>query len=156
MDAFPDTRRLRWLPLLALLACIGCSNMPRADFDPPEVSLQSLRPLSVSGSEARFEIGLRVLNPNAIALDIEGLYFEVFLHDSKVLSGTGSKGARIPAYGEGELMLEASLGMLRAISVIRELSDKSDGRIPYRLTTKISLAQLPYALRLEDSGVIGE
>lgn len=156
MNTFFEMAGTRWLAAMVLMICAGCSNIPRADFDPPEVSLSSLRPLSVSGSEARFEIGLRVINPNAIALDIEGLYFEVFLHDSKVLSGTGSKGVKIPAYGEGELTLEASLGMLRALGLIRELSEKSRENIPYRLSTKISLAQLPYALRLEDSGVIGE
>lgn len=153
---FSYTPRLLGALLLALAAVsAGCSTMPRADFDPPEVSLQGLRPLSISGTEARFEIALRVLNPNAVSLDIEGLYFEVFLKDSKVLSGTGSKAVKIPAYGEGELTLEASLGMLRAVTLIRELSEKPDGAIPYRLSTKISLAQFPVALRLEDSGVIG-
>ncbi len=145
----------RWLTALVILACTACSSLPPPDFDPPEVSLQGLRPLSIDGGEARFAIALRVLNPNAISLDIEGVYFEVFLHDSKVLSGASSKGVNIPAYGEGELNLEASLGMLRAITLIRELAEKPEGDIPYRLHTKISLTQLPYALRLEDSGVIG-
>jgi LEA14-like dessication related protein len=144
------------LAALLLLSIPGCSTLGNADLDPPEVSLQGLRPLSISGSEARFEIQLRVLNPNAVSLDIEGLYFEVFLHESKVLSGTGARAVKIPAYGEGDVTLEASLGMLRAVGLIQELAGKDASNIPYRLKTKISLAQLPYALRLEDTGVIGQ
>lgn len=105
--------------------------------------------------EARFAVELRVLNPNAVALDVEGLYFEVYLHDSKVLSGASSREANIPAYGEGTIMLETSLGMLRAVALMRELAEKQAGTLPYTLKTKISLAQLPFPLRLEESGVIG-
>jgi LEA14-like dessication related protein len=149
-------RKLLWLLLLAWLSCLGCSSIAPADFDTPEITLEGLRPLSIGGTEARFAVDLRVLNPNAIALDVEGVYFEVFLHDSKVLSGASSKAVKIPAYGEGTFTLETGIGMLRAVNLMRELAEKPGGNIPYRLKTKISLAQLPYAVRLEDSGMIGE
>lgn len=146
----------RWLAALLLATLLGCSTTPPANFDPPQVSLSGLRPLSINGMEARFAVELRVLNPNAIALDIEGLYFEVFVHDSQVLSGASARAANIPAYGEGTVTLETTLGMLRAVTLMRELSEKPGGSLPYTLKTKVSLAQFPFPLRLEDSGVIGQ
>lgn len=146
----------RWLAALLLAVLAGCSALPPADFDPPQVRLLGLRPLSVDAMEARFSVELRVLNPNAIALDVEGLYFEVFVHDSQVLSGASARAANIPAYGEGTVTLETTLGVLRAVTLMRELAEKPRGALPYTLKTKISLAQLPYPLRLEDSGVIGQ
>ena len=136
-----------------LLALSGCANLPVTDFDEPEIRLISLRPLSVENMEARFEIRLRVINPNPVGITVKGLYSEVFLSNRRVLSGTSSGRNLIPAYGEGEVVLLAGIGMLDSLALIRELAEKPPaGGLPYTLKTKLSLAALPYALRLEHTG----
>ncbi len=144
---------LAWLVLSAALA--GCSSLPQQDFDRPVIELLSLRPIAADAMEARFEIKLRVLNPNDFALDVEGLYFEVFLRDRQVLSGVSSRPTRIAAFGEGVLTVEAGIGMLNSIRLIRELAEEpSREGLPYRLKTKLSLGNIPTAVRIEQAGVL--
>jgi LEA14-like dessication related protein len=106
--------------------------------------------------EARFEIRLRVLNPNANDITISGLYTELFLQERRVLTGTSSDRSRIPAYGEGEITLNAGIGMLDSMALVRELAEQRPATgMPYTLKTKLSVGGLPLALRLEHRGILG-
>ncbi len=146
---------LRWLALLAVCALSACSTVRPPEFDEPEIRLLSLRPLAIENMEARFEIRLRVLNPNPVAINVEGLYTEVYLQQRRVLSGTSTSGSRVPAYGEGELTLTAGIGMLDSIALVRELAERRpSGGLPYTLKTKLSVSGLPLALRLEHRGTL--
>jgi LEA14-like dessication related protein len=141
---------------LLLLALAGCATAPVSDFDTPQVELVGLQPLPPQKMEARFAVSLRVLNPNSVALDIEGVFYEIYLRDQKVLSGVSSQSAEIPAYGEGILELEASASMVRSLSLVRDLmEDPPDQGLPYTLKTKISLGNMPRAVRIEHKGLIG-
>ncbi len=143
---------------MLLGACVltACSTLTPPDFDEPEIRLVALRPLSIENMEARFEIRLRVLNPNPVAINIKGLYSEVYLQDRRVLSGTSADGGRIPAYGEGEVTLTASIGMLDSLALARELAERRPAAgLPYLLKTKLSVEGLPMALRLEHRGMLG-
>lgn len=141
---------------MAILLALGaCSSLPPADFDNPEIELLGLRPIAADGMEARFAVTLRVINPNDIALDIEGIFFEVFLREQRVLSGVSSRSARIPAFGEGTVELEASIGLLNSVRLIRDLAAESarDG-LPYRLRTKLSVRNVPGSVRIEREGML--
>ena len=66
------------LPLaLILLAALvtGCAGLQ--SLEPPEVSVVSLKPVAATLMEQRFEVGLRVLNPNNRDIDVKGLDFEL-------------------------------------------------------------------------------
>ena len=80
------TKRL--LPALALVLLTACAGFnPGGDpIEAPSIELVGFKPLKSEGMEARFGITLRVVNPNAIALDIEGVYYELEVEGSKLLS----------------------------------------------------------------------
>ena len=140
---------------IVVLAQGACSSLPTNDFDKPEVELLSLRPIAADGMEARFAIKLRVLNPNSVALDIEGIFFEVFLREQRVLSGVSSRPARVPAFGEGTVELEASIGLLNSVRLIRDLaSEPAKEGLPYRLKTKLSVRNISRSVRIEREGVL--
>jgi LEA14-like dessication related protein len=146
---------LRHTLLLLTLALAACAGLPPPDFDEPEVRLISLRPLGIENMEARFEIRLRVINPNPMPITIEGLYTEVFLRERRAMVGTSPRRSAIPAYGEGEVELQAGISMLESLALLRELTEQQPREgLPYTLKTKLSLAGLPVALRLEHSGLV--
>lgn len=146
----------RWLLLTVTCALAACSTLTAPDFDEPEIRLVSVRPLSIENMEARFEIRLRVLNPNANDITITGLYTELFLQERRVLTGTSADRSRIPAYGEGEITLNAGIGMLDSMALVRELAEQRPATgLPYTLKTKLSVGGLPLALRLEHRGTLG-
>ena len=63
----------------------GCATL--TDFDPPRVTMESLRALPTEGAVPRFEIKLRVTNPNTDALDIAGVSYSLELLGRELLHG---------------------------------------------------------------------
>jgi LEA14-like dessication related protein len=144
---------------LLLLACValivGCAGIGLDSFDEPEVELLALEPLPARGMEARFLLRLRIVNPNPLKLDIDGLAYEVFLRDSKVLSGASNERVVVDAYSEGEAALEVAAGVLGSLSLLRDLmSHPTADAIPYRLKAKISRRGIGGALRVSREGTL--
>lgn len=149
----------RALPRLLIVLCAiliaACATPLGSDFDKPEVELVGLAPMSSENFEARFKLRLRVINPNSTAFDIEGMHYEVFLRDRKVLSGVSAQAVALPAYGETVVELEATASMLGSLGLLRDLMEQPpETGLPYRLKTKLSLAGMLTALRLETTGAM--
>ncbi|HEY7775771.1 MAG TPA: LEA type 2 family protein, partial [Kineobactrum sp.] len=126
-----STRLARLFLALAIILAAGCAGIGGMDFDPPEVELLALEPLPGQGMEARFLVRLRIVNPNSIPLDIEGMAYDVFIRDSKILSGVSNKALRVNAYSESVAELEVAAGMLGSLALIRDLiSNPAQGPLP--------------------------
>lgn len=145
---------LRLFPAVLVALPTACATPP-VDFDTPEVHLVGLRPMASSGMEARFAVRLRVINPNTTPLNVDGMHYQVFLREQKVLSGVSAEPLRIPAYEEGLAELEASAGMLGSLTLVRDLmNNPPDGGLPYRLEVKLSIGGTLRALRIDREGVL--
>ena len=144
------------LLLLAWLAIVaGCAGVGLDAFEDPDVELLALEPLPARGMEARFLLRLRIVNPNPLKLDIDGLAYEVFLRDAKVLSGASNERVVIEAYSEGEAALEVAAGMLGSLALLRDLmSNPTADAIPYRLKAKISRRGIGGAIRVRREGTL--
>ncbi len=147
-------RRLSMILGIAILAAVaGCANVGLEAFDDPDIELLALEPLPSRGLEARFLLRLRIVNPNPIALDIDGLAYEVFLRDNKVLSGASNKPVRVDAYSEGEASVEVAAGMMGSLALIQDLmKNPQSNAIPYRLDAKISRKGLGGSIRVSQEG----
>ncbi|MDP5071202.1 MAG: LEA type 2 family protein [Congregibacter sp.] len=129
--------------------------MNALDFDKPEVELLALQPMPSQGMEARFLVKLRVVNPNSVPLEINGMAYEVFIRDSKVLSGVSNQGLKIGAYSEGIAELEVAAGMFGSLALIRDLmSNPTAGGLPYKLNAKLSRSGLGGNIRVSREGTI--
>ena len=64
--------------MIGMLLLQGCASLTQ-DLDPPKVSLTSFRALPSEGGAPRFEITLRVINPNTQTLDIAGISYSIEL-----------------------------------------------------------------------------
>lgn len=140
--------------VLFWLAFLGaCAALHTADFDPPTLELVGIKPLKSDGMEARFQLSVRVVNPNASALEVKGVYYELYIEGNKVLTGASSDAAIIPAFGDGRLELAASASMFGSFALLAQLLDSQpeDG-VAYELKAKISVAGLPTALRINRQG----
>ncbi|MFT4767033.1 MAG: LEA14-like dessication related protein [Glaciecola sp.] len=141
--------------LFTTLLLSGCASVGMLDFDDPEIELLALEPLPSQGLEARFLVKLRVVNPNSIPLEINGMAYDVFIRDSKVLSGVSNEGLKIDAYSESVAELEVAAGMFGSLALIRDLMSKpTDGGLPYKLNAKLSRSGLGGAIRVSREGSI--
>jgi LEA14-like dessication related protein len=139
------------LALVALFA--GCANVGLEEFDDPTVELLAIEPVAAQGMEARFRLRLRIVNPNPVALDIDGIAYDVTLRDKKVLSGASNEELRVAAYSEGEARIEVAAGMLGSLALLRDLiTNPPEAGIPYRLDAKISRKGLGGSMRVRHEG----
>ena len=92
-----------WLLLLS-----GCASLT-TKLDPPRVTLDNFRSLPSDGGGPRFEIKLRVQNPNEQSLDIAGISYTIELLGKEVMSGVSNDIPLIEGYTEEVVTLEAGL-----------------------------------------------
>lgn len=150
-----NTIYIRLLPLLffglALLA--GCAGIT-SNLDPPKVSLVSIRNLPVQGEAPKFEIKLRVMNPNNQRLDIAGVSYSVAFMGKELVTGVANDIAPIEGYGEGIVTLDAGLQLLELLRLMASLGTSGSEPLEYRFTAKIDFNGFTPTQRIEETGEI--
>jgi len=139
--------------LFGLILLGGCASLA-PQLDPPKVSLESFRSLPGEGAIPRFEIKLRIINPNAQTLDIAGISYSIELLDRELITGVANDIAPIEGYGEGVVTLEAGLQLLEVLRLMASLSKGKSQPLDYRFSAKIDFNGLMPTQRIEDSGEI--
>lgn len=141
------------LIVLCLWAFVGagCASL-RPDFEKPSVGITSFRPLASQGFTPRFEIGIRVVNPNAAELSLRGMSYKISLNGYAVVEGAANELPVIPAYGEAEFTVVATVALIEGIRFVNELLRNASGQIAYRLQTKLDVGAMAPAIRLEQTG----
>ena len=139
--------------ILGLLMLAGCASLT-PDIDPPKISLVSFRNLPTEGGAPRFEIKLRVINPNKQTLDIAGISYSIELLGRELITGVVNDVSPIAGYGEGIVTLDAGLQLLELFRLMVSLGTTSSEPLEYRFTAKIDFNGLIPTQRLEDSGEI--
>ncbi len=136
--------------MLCLAACAGFG----APSDPPNVSLVSLRGVPGEGGAPRFEIRLRVQNPNKQSLDIVGIGYTVEVMGRQLVTGVTSEVPVIPAYGEEVVTLFADLQLFQLLRLLASVGSEPGQPMEYRFTAKIDFAGLVPTQRIEERGQI--
>lgn len=98
------------LAALLLLFCLcyslsGCAIRP---VEAPEVNLSDLQVTELTLTHANMLAGLRIFNPNAIALTVQDVEYTLELNGIRVSRGRSVKEVRVGAEEYGELSLRLS------------------------------------------------
>ena len=150
----PIRTRLFFYALLlcsALLA--GCAGLT-TKMDPPSVSLESFTSLPSDGGGPRFEIKLRVQNPNEQSLDIAGISYTIELLGKEVVSGVTNEVPTIEGYSEEIVTLQASLKLFQLLRLLAGLGQTPTDELTYRFAAKIDFRGLVPTQRVEETGQI--
>lgn len=97
--------------------CSGCATLSGYD-DSPSVRIVGIEPLNSEGLEARFEVKLRIQNPNESELSYDGVSVKVALNGNALLSGVSNLSGTIPRFSEDVISLPISVS---AFGVVRQL-----------------------------------
>ena len=128
----------------------GCTAL--RDLEPPEVVVTSIRPLDATLMEQRFDVDLRIYNPNNRDLSIEGVDFELDLNGKRLARGAGATDLALPRLGEAETTVRVSssfLGLARQLMSAGETES-----LTYRMKGRIHLRG-GGALPFDKSGELG-
>lgn len=134
---------------LAAVALAGCASLP-TNLKTPEVSFVSLRAVEASVFEQKLEVRLKVSNPNAIELPVNGLDVDMELAGEAFARGVSAREFVVPANGEAEFDMNVTANAMNAL--LKIAGDKSgtvDYRLKGKLSTKIGLLR---AIPFEESG----
>lgn len=146
---------IRALTISLLILCVSACSQLTPNFEQPSVEVTSIELLPSQGIEARFAIGLRVSNPNRIALNVVGMSYDVSLENIKVIRGVANDVPSIPAYGTEEFKITASSNLLQSLKLLSNFMANPKDKISYSFGAKLDIGStlLP-ALRISDGGEI--
>lgn len=147
---FRGTRLL----IVALAFClVGCGSLLQG-IEPPKVSVDSVRSLPAGDAGPRFQIVLRIANPNARALDIAGISYGIQLLGRELVSGVSNQVPRIEGYTEERVTIDAGINLLELLRLLGNLGHSSSEALDYKFTAKIDFRGVLPTQYVEDSGSI--
>ena len=142
----------RSLTLLSAVALTlaGCASPQRPD--PPQVTLVGVAPASSQGLEARLQLKLRVVNPNASPIDYNGVYVQLDVLDQSFASGVSNESGTVPAFGEVVVTVPVTISFLGIARQAMSLAGgKAVDRVSYGMQGKLN-SNTSGALRFKSQG----
>lgn len=118
----------------------------------PDVKLVSLRPGRLEAREQSLRVGLRIRNPNPMALPVRAMTYRLWLEEHEIASGASAFSRWIPARGEqtAEVLVTGS-----ARHLARTLPSLALTRQPWRYRLAGTVTPLgTWRLRYEHEGEI--
>ena len=105
---------------LTLLACTcllsACAGLWIRE--PLSVTIADFKPIEIGVLEQRYEIKVRLQNPNDSDVSFDGVVFDLQINGNPFAKGVSDKGGTIPRFGEALVDLQVVSGLqniLRAI-----------------------------------------
>ncbi|MBN3767153.1 LEA type 2 family protein [Burkholderia sp. Ac-20365] len=125
------------LVFVALLSLGGCAGMFGGD--PLRVSVAGIEPLAGQGMEMRFNLKLRVQNPNDSPIDFNGVSVELDLNGKPFASGVSDQTGTVPRFGETVIGVPLTVPALAAVRQAFAFADSAQsGQLPYMLRGRLA------------------
>lgn len=144
---------LRVFALLLGVLSSACATLS-PDYEEPTVTLSSFRALPSESMVPSFEIGLRILNPNAQALDLQGIVYTISLNGYELVKGVGKDFPVIEGYSESDVKLTASANLLAGMRLVHNMMQSNDGAFDYEFKAKLDLGGLYPSIKIRETGNI--
>ncbi|MBA1145754.1 LEA type 2 family protein [Ectothiorhodospiraceae bacterium WFHF3C12] len=137
---------------LALLVA-GCAAL-RSQVEAPRVTLAAIGIESLGLLEQRFELTLRVQNPNGFPINISGMDYQVALNGAPFAAGVSNTGARVPASGEALVRVPVTANLLDTVQQVLKWRTAPPDAVEYALDGSVRLSGFDLRLPFEYSGSV--
>ena len=145
----------RLLILVLALGLAACSGLP-FNAVAPKVSVADVAVKRLGFFEQRFDVRLRVSNPNDFDLTIEALDFELELNGLPFANGLSQTSTRIAATSSTLLRIDAITQSNDLIRQIESLAPESlKAGVPYRIHGRLKTDRSPNWVPFDHAGVYG-
>lgn len=134
------------------LIVFGCAGL-QPGYEKPTVSITSFEAIPAEGMVPKFQIGIHIINPNRTPLQLKGISYTVSLEGHHVITGVSNQLPEIEAYGEGDVMLNASVDLFNSIGFMSDLiRNRGKEQISYDLDTKLDAGTLYPLVKVSKKG----
>ena len=145
----------RVLILLAVFCLAACSGLP-FNAVAPKVRVAEVNIKSLGFFEQRFDVGLRIINPNDFDLTIEALDFELEVNGRPFAAGLSQASTRVAAVSTTLLRIDAITQSKDLIRQFETLSPESlKAGVPYRIHGRLRTDRSPGWVPFDHAGVYG-
>lgn len=117
----------------------GCATLP-AGTEPPYLSIVSIEPLAVTPLEQKYQLKVRIQNPNDHDLDITGMSYVLELNGHSFLKGVSDTAVTVPRFGEAVIELSGVSTLFGFVRQIQALQGQQQPNLNYKLTGKLGLS----------------
>ncbi|WP_293746386.1 LEA type 2 family protein [uncultured Paraglaciecola sp.] len=142
-----------YMAIIVFVILSGCTAL-NPNFEKPQVSVNSFKILPGGIINPTFEIGLRVVNPNNIALNLEGMSYTASIEGNKVFSGVANQLPIVPAYGEEDIKLNVKADLFGGLRLFADLLKPRETPIGYTLKVKLDLGTFSLPIYITHEGVL--
>ncbi|MFM0239439.1 LEA/WHy family protein [Paraburkholderia phytofirmans] len=132
-------RSVRLATFLAIVALTldGCAGLFGGD--PVRVNVAGIEPIDSQGLEMRFNVKLRVQNPNDSAVSFNGVSLDLELNGKPFASGVSDQVGTVPRYGETVVNVPLTVPAFAAVRQAFAFAGATQsGQIPYILRGKLA------------------
>lgn len=145
-------RWMRGLPFaLTSVLLMSCATLD-PDYEQPTVTLSSFHTLPSEGMAPTFEIGLRIINPNRQALNLQGVVYTISIEGHDLVKGVGRDFPVIEGYSEQTISLTASANLLAGIRLFGDLMQANNEALDYEFEAKLDVGGVFPSLRVSERG----
>lgn len=139
--------------VVLMLVIAGCAAL-RSQIEAPRVTLASVGILSLGLLEQRFELTLRVQNPNGFPIDIRGLDYQVALNGEPFAAGVSDTAARVPASGEALVRVPVTANLLDTVQQVLKWRTAPPDAVDYALDGSVRLSGFDLRMPFEYRGSV--
>ncbi|SIT43306.1 Water stress/hypersensitive response domain-containing protein [Paraburkholderia piptadeniae] len=123
--------------VVAMLSVAGCAGM--FGHDPLRVNVAGIEPLAGQGMELRFNLKLRVQNPNDTPIGYNGVSVELDLNGKPFASGVSDEAGTVPRFGETVISVPLTVPAFAAVRQAFAFADSAQtGNLPYVLRGRLA------------------
>lgn len=139
--------------LLALCMFLSGCSILQPGYETPIVSISSFDAIPSQGMIPRFQIGLKIINPNRTALKLQGISYNISLEGHHIITGVSNSLPEVAPYGEEDVILNASVDLFSSIGFVSDLIRSRDKEnISYDLETKLDTGTLLPPIKVSKKG----
>ena len=121
--------------LTGVSACAG--GLFPQERNPLKVTLAGIEPESGRGLELRLLVKLRIQNPNDLAIDYNGLSFDLAVRNRDVASGVSAAKGRLERYGESIVLVPVTVHAAELLRQLWSLAGQEREALPYTVRGQV-------------------
>lgn len=119
--------------ILAFVIILAACATPPPGFEPPKISIANIAPKDMALFEQRFDVQLRIQNPNETELGVNGIRFDIELNEKEFATGMTAEKVVVPRFGSQVLNVEVITGISSFLRQFQRMSQTGTSKVRYRI-----------------------
>lgn len=133
MNNFRSTDKSVSLTILGLVILLAACATPPPGIEPPKISIANIAPKDMALFEQRFDVQLRIQNPNEKDLGLNGMRFEIDLNEKEFATGMTGEKVAVPRFGSQVVNVEVITGISSFLRQVQDLNKAGVEKVRYRI-----------------------